>query len=412
MAYACEVGKGTEPGFGWGWARALSDAGHDVTVLTRTEGRQANDRWHASHPGTSMRLEYVEVPRLVKPLVTYANAVKVCHWFVYLVWQRVALRRARELHRQTAFDVAHHVTYASIVPGTSLTDLGIPVVFGPLGSGQRAPRSTWRVFGANLPKELIRSAVVSAPTMRMNPLARRSARKADLVLATNDDTARVAARLGASRVDVMCDTGIDSSLIRDHKPLDTARVRRIVWVGKLIPRKGLPLALAAVRQAQDRVPLELTIAGDGMLAGHVATWCTELGLDGQVRRLGVIPWDDVQNLYDAGDVLLFTSIRESFGSQLVEAAAAGLPIVAVGLHGVESLVPNDVAIKVPIPDEATAVAGLADGLVALLTDPALHARMSRASTQFARSMAWPERARYATSWYEKLVDERATRPSA
>lgn len=108
-----------------------------------------------------------------------------------------------------------------------------------------------------------------------------------------------------------------------------------------------------------------------------------------------------------GDVMLFTSVRETFGSQVVEAAAAGLPIVALDLHGVASLVPDEAAAKVPLgPLEATA-AGLADQLVAVLTDDDRHARMSAAATGFALAQTLPERARLATEIYHEVTGQAA-----
>jgi glycosyltransferase involved in cell wall biosynthesis len=247
--------------------------------------------------------------------------------------------------------------------------------------------------------------------MSLNPLARSSVRRSGVVLATNADTARLARHLGGRQVEVVCDTGVDPARIRRHAPLDTSQVRRVTWVGSLVPGKGLPLALTAVDLARREVPLELTIVGDGPLASLVDRWRADAGPNAPVRCLGRIPWTEVQDLYDDSDVLLFTSVRESFGAQIAEAAAAGLPIVAVDLHGVSSLVPRDVAVKVPFTDQAATAAGLAEGLVDVLTDPARHQRMSRASTQFAYSVAWPARARLAVALYEQLACDRTGRVS-
>lgn len=407
MAYACEPGKGSEPGSGWGWARALADVGHDVTVLTRPKGKAAIRQRldHDPHPG--LLLEYVDIPGPARLLVRCTLGLRPGGWIAYVAWQRAALRRARQIHAVAPFDVAHHVTLASVVPGTSLVGLDVPVVFGPLGSGQRAPRRAARIFGTSWPKEALRSAVVSAPAMRLNPWARRSIRRAGVVLVTNDDTARLASRLGAGRVEVMCDTGVEPALLRPHAALDATRIRRVVWVGTLIPRKGLRLAIAAVGLARHRVPLELVIVGDGPMAGTVDEWCKSHGVATHVRRRGRMPWQEVQDLYDRADVLLFTSVRESFGAQVVEATAAGLPIVTLDLHGVASIVPHEAAAKVPFTGEASTAASLADALVDVLTDPARHARMSQAASRFAATVAWPARARAVSDLYRQLVGNRA-----
>lgn len=92
---------------------------------------------------------------------------------------------------------------------------------------------------------------------------------------------------------------------------------RAVWVGQIGYRKGLDVALAAVAQARRDLPgLRLAVAG--VPAGEAA--------DG-VDWLGVIPADRIAEVYAQADLLLFPTRYESFGLVVVEAMAAGLPVV-------------------------------------------------------------------------------------
>lgn len=126
-AYACEPGKGSEPGSAWGWVWSLAQAGINVTVLSRSTGRQAIERALECHHGAGrLCFEYVDVPAAA--LRTHGI------WRVYehyRLWQKAAYARARCLSE--AVDVVHHVSWGAILGGSELWRLGKPFVFGPAG---------------------------------------------------------------------------------------------------------------------------------------------------------------------------------------------------------------------------------------------------------------------------------------
>ena len=140
-AFACEPGRGSEPGTGWHWTGALADLGHEVTVLTESQHRE---ELLAKRPdGVDFRFIDIPtspVPRSAKLLWTYDT---------YGRWQDAALRHVEEQARQ--YDVAHHVTYGGLHLGSMLWRLPIPLVYGPVGGGQTAPASYWRYFGREWP---------------------------------------------------------------------------------------------------------------------------------------------------------------------------------------------------------------------------------------------------------------------
>src|SRR5450756_1584249 len=119
----------------------------------------------------------------------------------------------------------------------------------------------------------------------------------------------------------------------------------------MLPRKALPLALDAL--AQVTYPTTLTIVGSGLPETTVKAMISERGLDGRVfwagRRLTM---DEVRNAYQEHDAMLFTSVRETCGVQLLEAMAVGLPIITLDLHGASNLVPDHGGIKVPVTTTA------------------------------------------------------------
>ena len=106
------------------------------------------------------------------------------------------------------------------------------------------------------------------------------------------------------------------------------RVRRIVCVGRLSPEKDFALALEAFAlfcgTADD---LSLTIYGEGAERGRLQSQIERLGLAGRARLAGRTA--DIDTVLESADLFLCTSRVEGFGNALVEAQAAGVPIVSV-----------------------------------------------------------------------------------
>jgi hypothetical protein len=209
----------------------------------------------------------------------------------------------------------------------------------------------------------------------------------------------------------MCDTGVDADRVGSARarPLPDRR-RQVVWVGRLEPLKALRLAVEAVAGTARRVDLDFHVVGIGPQRADLERWAAELGIGERTHLHGWLRWPAVLDLYDASDVLLFTSVRESFGSQLVEAAASGLPLVAVDLHGVASVLPDGAALKVPLGGARATAAGLSAALAQVLTDGDAYERLSAGAVAFARSETWPARVARVDRVYARIARARVAPP--
>src|SRR5215467_11471402 len=176
-AYACRPNAGSEPGVGWNWATHLASRGIDVHVLVAKRNQEAVEAGLRTNPVPNLHFVYVSVPR------EWAKKNEVAH---YVWWQFAALKAARELSARHEFDLAHHVTYASIHVPSQLWRLKIPLIFGPVGGGQTAPRSMLSYFGTEKPKERLRSSFTRA--LKTSPFHRHSLQQMSWILAANRDT--------------------------------------------------------------------------------------------------------------------------------------------------------------------------------------------------------------------------------
>lgn len=145
----------------------------------------------------------------------------------------------------------------------------------------------------------------------------------------------------------------------------------IISIARLVPDKGLEYLIestAMLSQSHPRV--RIAIAGDGPARRKLELLASEHGVSDRVRFLGFRC--DIADLLAASDMVVLPSLREGLSISLLEAMAAGKAIVATGIGGHREVVSlGEVAWLVP-PADAEA---LRDGIVRLVEDPALMARL-------------------------------------
>lgn len=152
--------------------------------------------------------------------------------------------------------------------------------------------------------------------------------------------------------------------------------------------------------------VHLTIMGEGLTAGGMATKIAERNLVGRVSWKGSrAPWSEVRDAYSSHDALLFSSLRDSFGSQNLEAMCAALPIISLNLSGARDFVCPDAGIKVDVGDSAQEtvrrLATAIDSFAALSTEA--RSQMSAAALRCAQSFLWTERAALMHQRYRQVL---------
>lgn len=157
--------------------------------------------------------------------------------------------------------------------------------------------------------------------------------------------------------------------------------RRAIFVGRLIPAKRLDRFLRALAAASRLEPaLEGVVVGDGRCRGPMEQLAVELGLGPDtVRFLG--RRDDVHDLLRAADMLVLPSDQEGFPNVLLEAMAAGLPVVTTPAGDSPLIVENEVTGYV-VPHEDVDM--MARRMIELARDPEVRTRMGRAGQQRVR----------------------------
>lgn len=173
-------------------------------------------------------------------------------------------------------------------------------------------------------------------------------------------------------------------------------------VANLTPVKNHRLLLAAIARIAPRWPaLRVVLVGDGNCRSLLAAQAEALGIAGQVIFAGTHPHQP--SLHHLFDVSVLTSVSEGFPNSIVEAMAAGRPVVATAVGGVVDALEGGTGVLVP----SEHVAQLAEEIDALLSDPARRRALGEAAR--ARAVSHYSAAR-VIGQLEQLYDSLAARP--
>ena len=120
------------------------------------------------------------------------------------------------------------------------------------------------------------------------------------------------------------------------RPEPVTELRRWLFLGGLIPRKGVNWLLEAFAKCRAEDPaLTLTIVGDGELSGPLRRRAEELGLRESVTFAGSVAPEAALRIMRDHDLLVHPSRWESFGMTVIEAVAAGMPVLVTRCGGPE-----------------------------------------------------------------------------
>lgn len=353
-------------------AREWVQQGHEVTVLT-SHWRRARAEEEAEGarvirvPVRRRRLDYT----LLSEMAAYA-------------WQ--GRGEARRLHRGgEGFEAV--VTFFVIPSG--------PV--GELASRLFGAPHLIRVGGGDLPGHQERFGLLHRLLV---PVVRGMLRRAQVRIANSRGLkARAEAAHGLDFEVVENGVDLDEFTPGAEGPVHDPAV--VLFVSRLIERKGLQFLLPALATPQALgLGWRLMVVGDGPRRKALEGQARDLGLAGRVEWLGQVAHEELPELYRRADVFVLPSLSEGMPNVVLEAMAAGLPVVATRVPGSEELVGEG---ENGLLVEPRDVAGLGEAVVRVLGEEELRRGMGRASRERAAGYGWAALARRYVRLMEALL---------
>jgi len=174
---------------------------------------------------------------------------------------------------------------------------------------------------------------------------------------------------------------------------------KVLYSGRLTREKGVDLLAESFIRAHDRDPrLHLLLAGGGPEEVELREWLGE-----RATFLGWLSGEDLPRAYASADAFLFCSGTDTYGQVILEAAASGLPVVAVAEGGPATLIENRHTGMLcrPDPDQ------IAGTLLQLASSPELRRQLGTAAAQAARRRSWKRSLGQLAAGYRRALDAAA-----
>ncbi|MBQ3476502.1 glycosyltransferase [Candidatus Saccharibacteria bacterium] len=175
----------------------------------------------------------------------------------------------------------------------------------------------------------------------------------------------------------------------------------VLYVGRVDPEKQVGAVIAAFKEARKFVPkTEMVIVGDGVDKARLEKMVKDDGLSSSIKFLGRVTPPDLYELYRVGTLFATASEIETQGIVLIEAAATGLPLIAVDKGAVSEVCISDKNGFLCRPGNT---AEIAEAMIKILSDPELQQKFAINSVKIAAEHDMEKTLDKFINIYQKLI---------
>lgn len=239
-------------------------------------------------------------------------------------------------------------------------------------------------------------------------------RSCDLVIAPSAGMRDVLRKLGVDCHIEVLPNGVDLSPIRSVKdPISRSELGfseedvLLIYTGRLGPEKNLPLLLrsfAGTAKAYDHVGL--LIVGDGPERDNLEDRVQYMGIADRVHFTGLVPYEEMPRYLAAADAFVTASVTEVHPLSVIEAMAAGLPVLGIDSPGVSDTIEDEVTGFIAPEADLAIFTAL---MVRLVTDHECREKMGKLAMQKADDYAIERTAPRLLEKYEHIISQSSKR---
>lgn len=323
-AYNVNPYKGSEDSIGWNWVLQYEKnykEGDRIILLTKKFNEKDTRRGLKEFNIQHVELVIVDVPNALN---WFREKHSAFHHMYYILWQHWAWLWVK--HSGIRFDVIHHVTMNDYrIPSELYKAKGAKVIWGPMGGAQVTPRPL-KVYEKNQLVASFREFVNKSCSW--NPFYKKALRSYYKIYCINNETQKQISRIVGKDVPLMPELALRD----EYKNLPIRKgkndILKIVFVGRLIGKKGIAFLVDALSLMPTDMDWELLIFGDGDDRALIEKQIADSGIGKNVKLMGNRPLNQIAEAYQQADVFVLPSLRETSGNVLLEAMAYAVPIVA------------------------------------------------------------------------------------
>lgn len=409
LSYVLSPYRGSEASVAWNYVKEMS-RDHHLTVLYGCGGEHLGDnfdmeRWLADNAMPGVEFVFVKPPWLSR-LLNWPNRrgfFSMSFHAAYHLWQREVYAVARRLCAARHFDLIHYLGSSGYSEQGYLWKIGLPYMRGPMGGFNLAPEQMMTHMGVGERLKMrIRNAHIRRD-LRHGSRLERILRRTDLLLASTSENARVVREVFGKECDYMPENCMRWPARRDEVRFSDVLTLNIVMAGWLDGRKNNILLLQALAAMRHRERVRVDLVGDGPCRRMLEAYITAHGLDSVVTIHGMLPREQVQDIFGRAHLHVVTSVSEGNPTVVWEAMEHAVPTMTVAHCGMADVVTSDCGILIPVGAESEMTAAIARELDALVENPARLRALSDGTMERAALYQWDTRRRLFNEYYDKAI---------
>lgn len=388
------------PLIGWSLATALREVA-DVHIVTQIRNRDAFLR-----AGMIEERDFtaIDSEAVAKPLFALAGKLRMgkgVGWTMtqlisslgYAHFEKLVWRRFGADIRAGKYGLVHRITPVSPVVNSPIAArcaaAGVPFLFGPINGGVPWPKG----FASEQRREKEWLSRIRG-MYRFHPARARMLRSARAIFCGSSFALSEVPAKFAGKAVYLPENAVDLSRLNLVARQDGALPVKACFVGRLVPLKGVDMALKAAAPLIREGRMTFDIIGDGPQMAQLRAIAESEKIGKGVHFHGWKEHHEVQGILASCNVLLFPSIREFGGGVVLEAMALGVPPIVVDYGGPAELVDDSTGWRVPLGDRDQIARGIRQVLDGVLADPSVLAKKAVACrNRVAEDFSWPAKAR-------------------
>ena len=355
-AYAVDNKDVGEAHLTWHWLNEL--AKHvDITLITR--GSRINESCGFEGHET-IKLE------IVKPKISFqwAGAFDRVLKPDYFEFFSLARNAAKKLVARENFDACHHIAPHSPRYPSPLHSLGVKLFVGPIHGGLHMPKELEKNGSSSLRSSASR---IDRLRNKYDPVMRKhfsSAKK--LLISAPYVTENLPEKYHNKCVVIPPQP---PEILTNPPSKSTSNKLRLIFVGRLIPTKGIDLAVEAIKRLNNPNDVEFCIYGTGELNDSLESFIKDSNLSSSIFLKGFVKHNEILRAFHRNDILLFPSLKEAWGLAVSEAMASGLGVICINRGGPGYMVDEFCGLKVEVSDRNTIIEQLTKSIQYLIDNP-------------------------------------------
>lgn len=400
-AYACGPNLGSEPGMAWNWIIALSEF-CEIVVITECDYKN------------EILIELNRLQSKYKPAFYFIDiglkgrslAKQQGKWSFYLYyrdWQRKAHSLALKLLKEQEFDIIHQLNMIGYrEPGYLWKIKSKPIIWGPIGG---YAQMNWSFIRYLEIKDIIQYTLrntLNSFQMRFSLRVRKAIFNSTELISASIDSYRCIKKIYGKESILINETGA-KYLPQNVKKNNESGELKILWVGRMLGLKALPIALEALASLPQDIKYNFKIIGSG---NNFVKWqnkCRNMSIYKNCDFLGQISHQHVDELLKKSDILLFTSLQEGTPHVVLEALTSGVPVICHDINGQGTVITEDCGIKIPLINYQNSINSFKNAILTLYRDRALLNKLSEGAIKRSKELTWENNAEQLLKIYKNAI---------